>query len=92
MVKLRYKKIVKKVLSDKKKLLDEANSCNFFALYKDNQNMAYQRLYQCLNLNFNYISKFEKRAIKEKFRKALFQLRNGVSLLSNSFNNWQCDC
>ena len=82
MVKQRYRKLVQKVLSDEKKLLEEADCCKFFTLFKENKDLAYQRLYQGLNLNFNYVSKFEKRAIRERFRKKLFQLRNGVSLLS----------
>ena len=87
-----YKKVVAKVLSDKKKLLKEADSCNFFKLYKENQDLAFRRLYQGLNLNFRYATKVEKNAIKVKFRKTLFKPRDDVSLLNNSLNNKQRGC
>ena len=79
----RYKNLVNKTLLNKKKLLEEANKCNFFfTLFEEKKwKEAFEKLYQGLGLDFKKASKYEKNQINERFKKALIRYRPDVSLL-----------
>ena len=80
----RFKSKINKALSNKKKLFDEAAKCKFFVAFDENLDdqsklEAFSKLYKGLGLTFTNATKGEKRAINNRFRTALIQLRAEVS-------------